>query len=178
MNPASDIKTLHTAEAIALRIRGMAEEIAAQYGKTELLVVPLLRGSFIFAADLVRAMSCAGMAPQIDFLTVSSYGNAMTSSQEVKIYRDMDEEVEGRTVLLVDDILESGRTLHYARNLMKKRGAASVRIAVLLHKPGKEVMEIVPDFIGFTVPDKFVIGYGLDYANRYRELPYIGYIEG
>ena len=170
------IETLFAAEEIGTHIGEMAKAIAVAYGKTEPMVVPLLRGSFIFAADLVRAMSREGMQPQIDFLTLSSYGNAMTSSKEVTINRDMDEEVEGRDVLLVDDILESGRTLHYARSLMRKREAASVRIAVLLHKPGKEVMEVVPDFVGFTVPDKFVVGYGLDYANRYRELPYIGYV--
>jgi len=172
-----DIKVLFSAKQIAERMQGLAVDIHQSYGERDVLVVPLLRGSFMFAADLVREMSSQGMMPQIDFLTLSSYGNAMTSSKEVTVNRDMDESVEGRDILLVDDILESGRTLHYARQLMRKRGAASVRIAVLLHKPGKEVMEVVPDFVGFTVPDHFVVGYGLDYANRYRELPYIGYIK-
>jgi hypoxanthine phosphoribosyltransferase len=119
----------------------------------------------------------AGLTPQIDFMGLSSYGNATESSRKVTITQDLSEEVAGQDVLIVDDILESGRTLHYARNLVLARGAKSVRIAVLLEKPGKLAATIKADYVGFTIPDRFVVGYGLDFANRYRELPYIGVLQ-
>ncbi len=119
----------------------------------------------------------SALHPQIDFMMLSSYGSSTRSSKQVQVNRDISEEITGRHVLLVDDILESGRTLHFARGLLAEREAASIKIAALLEKPGKRELVIDADFLGFKVPDKFVVGYGLDYANHYRELPYIGYVE-
>lgn len=169
------VKKLISSDAIAVQVSTLANRIARDMPK-DLMVVILLRGSFVFAADLLRALYAVGMHPQVDFLTLSSYGLGTESKGEVQIVRDLVESMNGRDVLIVDDILESGRTLSFARNLIAERGAQSVRIGVLLEKPGKRKVEIEADYIGFTVEDKFVVGYGLDYANYYRELPYIGQV--
>lgn len=154
----------------------MAEEIREALGD-EFMLVALLKGSFVFAADLVRALHLKGCRPQIDFMTLSSYGNNKTSSGDVRVERDLSDEVAGKKILLVDDILESGRTLNYALGVLKDRGAATAQIAVLLEKPGKRAIELSANFVGFTIPDRFVVGYGLDYANYYRELPFIGALD-
>ena len=173
------LEVLIPAQDIAARITSMAEEIARKL-PPDIMIIALLRGSFVFTSDLIRALHLAGSSnttgPQVDFITVSSYGNQTTSSGILQIVRDLTENVEGRAVLIVDDILESGRTLTFARELILSRKAASVHIAVLLEKPGKRKVEIEADFVGFVIPDKFVVGYGLDYANFYRELPYIGVV--
>ncbi len=160
------------------RVSSLAYEIADAMPR-DLLIVALLRGSFVFAADLLRALHVAGITPQVDFMTASSYGTGTESSGTVTIHRDIQEEVRGRSILLLDDILESGRTLSFAREELRKRGAAHISIAVLLEKPGKRVAgtEVKADFVGFTIPDKFVVGYGLDHAGYYRELPFIGVVE-
>ncbi|MGE3713390.1 MAG: hypoxanthine phosphoribosyltransferase [Alphaproteobacteria bacterium] len=170
-----DIKTLIPATDIALRVRTLAKQIAADF-PDDLMIVSLLRGSFVFTSDLIRALHHAGCRPQVSFMTLGSYGSGTESSGTVQLMRDLIESVEGRHVLIVDDILESGRTLHFTRELMLERKAHSVRIAVLLEKPGKRKRDVNADYIGFKVEDKFVVGYGLDYANFYRELPFIGYI--
>lgn len=164
--------------AIHARVEEMARAIALAMPQ-DFLVIALLRGSFIFAADLLRALHRAGARPQVDFLTISSYGDAMQSSGQLNIHRELSCEVKDRPILLVDDILESGRTLSFAMSEMARRGAASASIAVLLEKPGKraEGVHLEADFTGFTIEDRFVVGYGLDYANYYRELPYIGVVE-
>lgn len=167
---------LYTAEHIHKRVHMLAGEIAEQM-QQQVMVIALLKGSFVFTADLIRALHHVGMHPEIDFLGLRSYGNATVSSRKVTITQDLSDEVAGRHVLIVDDILESGRTLSYARNLILARGALSVRIAVLLEKPNKRAVTIDADFVGFSTPDQFVVGYGLDYANRYRELPYIGVLQ-
>lgn len=160
---------------IAGRVRGMAGDIVRDLPQN-VMIVGLLRGSFVFIADLIRAMHRSGGRPQVDFITLSSYGSGTTSSGKVEINRDISESVSGRDVLIVDDILESGGTLTFARNLVQERGAKSIKIAVLLEKPGKRKVPINADYVGFSIPDKFVVGYGLDYANYYRELPYIGVV--
>lgn len=173
------IPILHAQEEIADRIEELAEEIAAHAPAAkegELIIVSLLRGSFMFTADLVRAMHTIGVQPQIDFMTLSSY-QGTTSTREVTINRDITIDVAGKHVLIVDDILETGRTLDYAIGLLKERGVASLQVCVLLEKPGKLDAPISADYVGFRVPDKFVVGYGLDYDNHYRELPYIGYLD-
>ena len=174
-----NIERLIAADEIALRVTTLAEEIV-QKMPHDLMIVSLLRGSFVFTADLIRALHTAGggkMRPQVDFMTLASYGSGTTSSGDIQVARDLKDDVEGRDVLIVDDILESGRTLTYAKEIIIARKARSVKIAVLLEKPGKrKVDNISADFVGFVIPDKFVIGYGLDYANYYRELPYIGVI--
>jgi hypoxanthine phosphoribosyltransferase len=174
MNPQpAAIEVLFPADAIAARIEALALSIQAA-GLARLLVVPILKGSFMFAADLMRAMHRVGMAPDVDFLSLSSYGEADRSSGSVRIVRDIESDVAGRDVLIIDDILESGRTLSFARDLLAARGAASVRTCVLLDKPVTRSVPITADFTGFECPDEFVVGYGMDLAHRYRELPYVG----
>ena len=170
------IETLITAEQVASRISVMANEITRALPQ-DVMVIALLRGSFVFTADLIRAFHATGTKPQVDFMTLESYGKGTESKGSVTIIRDITENVAGRDVLLVDDILESGRTLSFARELIRERGPRSVHIAVMLEKPNKRKVEIDADFVGFTIPDKFVVGMGLDYANYYRELPYIGAVE-
>jgi hypoxanthine phosphoribosyltransferase len=170
------IRVLYGEEAIAKRNSEMAAAIALTHPK-DLLVVAILKGSFMFAADLIRAMHWAGIAPQVEFVHLSSYREATVSSGQVEILRDVQSEVSGRDVLLVDDILESGRTLAFAKDLLAARGARKVMSAVLLEKPGKRAVSIKADFVGFTCPDYFVVGYGMDVSHSYRQLPYVGVIE-
>ena len=170
---ANRIEVVFTAEAIAARLGLLAQEIAAK-NPPNLLVVPVLKGSFVFAADLIRALNLAGMAPEVDFLTLSSYKKSRTSSGQVTILRDLDLDVDGRNVLLVDDVLDSGRTLAFAKDLISARGAASIKTCVLLDKQALRAVNIEADFRAFTCPEVFVVGYGMDVAHRYRELPYVG----
>lgn len=174
--PKRSIPVLFTAAEIRERVEALAAEIAQKI-QGDLMLVSLLRGSFMFTADLVRELYAIGVHPQIDFMTVSSYGRSTTSAGTVTQTSDLSEEVAGKTVLIVDDILETGLTLNYAKDLLKSRGATDVQIAVLLEKPGKLQTSLKADYVGFSIPDKFVVGYGLDYANLYRELPFIGYLE-
>ena len=170
------IPVLFTAAEIKERVEALAGEIAAKL-PSDFLIVSLLRGSFMFTADLVRELYAVGIHPQIDFMTLSSYGEGSKSSGNVAVGRDITDDVKGRTVLIVDDILETGRTLRYAHDLLIERGAADVKIVMLLEKPNKLEVPAKADFVGFSIPDKFVVGYGLDYANHYRELPFIGYLD-
>lgn len=171
------IRTLFDEACIARRTREMARDIAAGDPK-DLLAVAVLKGSFMFAADLLRALHGAGLAPQVEFVHLSSYGAGAESSGTVRIVRDVESDVAGRDVLLVDDILESGRTLAFARDLLLARGARRVLVAVMLEKPGKRAVPMEADFVGFTCPDVFVVGYGMDAAHRFRQLPFIGVVEG
>lgn len=171
-----NIEVLYSEQRLAARIDELAEQISV--AKLEkLLVIPILKGSFVFAADLIRALYRHDLAPHVEFLSLASYREATVSSGQVDIIRDVEGEVRGRAVLLVDDILESGRTLAFAKDLMVARGAATALTCVLLDKPGKRAAEIEPDFVGFECPDKFVIGYGMDMAHEYRQLPFVGVIE-
>ena len=171
-----NIEPLYTAEAIAARNVEMAEKIVQQ-PLNDLLVIAVLKGSFVFAADLIRAMHTVGLAPEVEFITLSSYGTG-TVSQGVKIIKDIDSDVHGRDVLLIDDILESGRTLLFAKELMLERGARSVTIAVLLDKKVKRQTQLEADYVGFECPDYFVVGYGMDVAYAFRELPFVGIVTG
>jgi hypoxanthine phosphoribosyltransferase len=170
------IEVLHTAEEIATRNRALAEAIHGSGLGERLLVVAVLKGGFVFAADLIRALHGAGISPEVDFMSLSSYRAGTTSSGTVTVLRDLETDVAGRDVLLVDDILESGRTLAHAKELLKSRGAKRVELAVLLDKPGHRVATIEAEFVGFTCPDLFVVGYGMDMGHAYRELPYIGHV--
>jgi len=167
------IKVIYSVSEIAQRIEVLADEIAAE-NLQRLLVVPILKGSFIFAADLIRALHNAGLHPEVDFLTLSSYRDGTSSSGTVQVVRDIETEIEGRDVLVVDDILESGRTLAHAKDLIAARGAASVTTCVLLDKPVSRAASIGADFRAFDCPDVFVVGYGMDLAHRFRELPFVG----
>lgn len=169
------IAVLYSADSIDERIEVLAQEIAARNPK-DLLVVPVLKGSFIFAADLIRAMHHSGLSPEVDFMMLASYREATVSSGSVEILRDITSSVVGRDVMLVDDILESGRTLAFAKDLLMARGARSVMTAVLLEKPGHLAANIAADFRGFVCPDKFVVGYGMDMAHQFRELPFVGHV--
>ncbi|MCM2293477.1 hypoxanthine phosphoribosyltransferase [Allorhizobium sp. BGMRC 0089] len=170
------IEPLFTAETIAARNIELATEIA-KGPSDDLLVISVLKGSFVFAADLIRALHHAGLAPEVEFITLSSYG-AGTVSRGVKIIKDIDSDVKGRNILLIDDILESGRTLKFARDLMYERGAAHVSIAVLLDKKVKRQEDFEADHVGFECPDYFVVGYGMDVAYAFRELPFVGVVTG
>ena len=171
------IRVLFDAGAIASRIEVLAQEIKASHPE-DLLVIAILRGSFIFAADLVRALHRAGLAPSVEFMQLASYHSGMSSSGQVTVVKDIDNSVDGRDVLLIDDILESGRTLAFAKDLLIGRGARRVLIAALLEKPHKRAIAVAADFVGFACPDRFVVGYGMDYAGKYRELPYVGALRG
>ena len=170
------IETLFSDADIAERNAALARQIAADIDENP-LVIAVLKGSFVFAADLIRALHGSGVAPQVEFITLSSYG-AGTTGGEVRILRDVDTDVAGRDVLLVDDILESGNTLKFAADLMEERGAERVRVAVLLDKHSKRRAPIEPDFVGFDCPDRFVVGYGMDVAYAFRELPFVGVVVG
>lgn len=165
-----------SAAEIASRVDEMATELAAKL-PPDTLVVSVLKGSFVFAADLIRALSRAGADWSMDFLTLSSYGAGTESSGSVRIVRDIVDDVRGRDVLLVDDILESGLTLSFAKTLISERGARRVSICALLDKPVKRRTQLDADFVGFRAGDEFLVGYGLDWAHRFRGLPYIGVVE-
>jgi hypoxanthine phosphoribosyltransferase len=167
------VDVIFSAEDIAARIEDLAGEIASA-GLERLLVVAVLKGSFVFAADLIRALHRAGIDPEVDFLTLSSYRKSTRSSGSVDILRDLDMDVVDRNVLLVDDILESGRTLVFAKDLVAARGAKRIMTCVLLDKPVRRAVQLEADFKAFDCPDVFVVGYGMDVAHRYRELPYVG----
>lgn len=176
---APKLRVLFNELAIAARIEDMARDMAhalAAVAPENFLAVPVLTGSFIFAADLLRALHRVGLAPQVDFLQVSSYG-AGTASGALDLVRDLSTDVKGRDVLLIDDILESGRTLAFCRELIFTRGARNVMIATLLDKPGKRKVAVTADFVGFDCPDLFVVGYGMDHGGFYRSLPFIGVVE-
>jgi hypoxanthine phosphoribosyltransferase len=170
------VRVLFDEDRIARRNEELAAAIKAR-DPLNLLVVAVLKGSFMFAADLLRAMHRAGMAPQVEFIHLSSYKTGTASTGKVDILRDIDSPVEGRDVVLVDDILESGRTLAFAKDLIMARGARSADICVLLEKPGKRAVNINAEHVGFVCPDLFVVGYGMDVAHAYRQLPYVGVVE-
>jgi hypoxanthine phosphoribosyltransferase len=176
MSAEQRVRVLFAEATIARRTTELAQAIAAEKPH-HLLVVAILRGSFMFAADLIRALHRAGLEPQVEFMHLSSYREGTTSAGQVTILKDVDSAVSGRDVLLIDDILESGRTLAFAKDLLSGRGAASVKVCVMLEKPGKRAVQIEANFVGFQCPDLFVVGYGMDVAHSYRQLPFIGVVE-
>jgi len=167
------IETVYAADEIGRRLASLAGEIAAKKPEN-LLVVTILKGSFVFAADLLRALHGVGLTPEVDFLTLSSYKKSRTSSGQVTILRDLETDVRDRNVLLIDDIMESGRTLAFAKDLMDARGAREVVTCVLLDKPVERGVSIKADHKAFDCPNVFVVGYGMDLAHRFRELPFVG----
>src|SRR5262245_4035406 len=172
LEPAK-IESIFPATLIAERIEVLAHGIAAA-GLDALLVVAVLKGSFVFAADLIRALHRAGLSPEVDFISLSSYRAGTRSSGRIEILRDIETDVRGRNVLLVDDILESGRTLAFAKDLIVARGAARVLSCVLLDKPVARAANIAADMRAFECPNVFVVGYGMNLAHRFRELPFVG----
>ena len=161
-------------EQIQGRIDELAKKINQDYVGKDLVVVSVLRGSAIFTADLVRKID---LPLTMDFLAVSSYGAGTTSSGQVRILKDLSDSVEGRHIIIVEDILDTGNTLSYLTNMLAAREPASIKICTLLDKPSRRTADITADYVGFEVPDAFVVGYGLDYDERYRNLPYIGILK-
>ncbi|MHA6262002.1 hypoxanthine phosphoribosyltransferase [Arenibacterium sp. CAU 1754] len=166
------IDQMISAKAIAARIEELCDEITAEYAGTDkLVVVGLLRGSFVFIADLVRELD---LPIEVDFLEASSYGDAMESSREVRILKDLRGAIEGRDVLVVEDIVDTGHTLNHVVNLLKSRKPARLHSIALLDKPSRREVDFRADWTGFEIPDEFVVGYGIDFAQRNRNLPFIG----
>ena len=162
---------LLTEEQIKARVAELGAQISRDYAGKELVMVGVLKGSVVFLADLMRAVT---VPVSLDFMAVSSYGMGSTTSGAVRIIKDLDRPIEDCHVLIVEDILDSGKTLSYIMSLMGSGKPASVRLAALLDKPERRCVPVKCDYVGFTVPDEFLVGYGLDYAERYRNLPYIG----
>ena len=167
-------RVLFSQEELAEKTKALGKQLTGDYQDKNPLVVCILKGAMPFLSDLVKEMD---IYLEMDFMDVSSYGNGMVSSGEVKIVKDLNTNVEGRDLLLVEDIIDSGRTLNYLIDMFKYRKARSVKIVTLLDKPEGRVVDIKADYVGFLVPNEFVVGYGLDYAERYRNLPYIGVLK-
>ena len=165
---------LLTEEQLQKRIREMGQEISRDYADRNPIFIGVLKGCFMFMADLVRNVD---VPCSIDFMAVSSYGNSTTTTGAVKITKDLREDIEGRDVVIVEDILDSGVTLHYLTGFLQNRRPASITIATLLDKPARRKAEVYAKYAGFEVPDAFVVGYGLDYAEKYRNLPYLGILK-
>ena len=166
------IDQMITAKSIAARIEDLSKEIHDEFlGTEKLVVVGLLRGSFVFIADLVRELD---LPVEVDFLEASSYGDSMESSREVRIFKDLRGAIEGRDVLVVEDIVDTGHTLAHVTEYLKTKGPARLKTIALLDKPSRREVDYRADWIGFEIPDEFVVGYGIDYAQRNRNLPFIG----
>jgi hypoxanthine phosphoribosyltransferase len=170
---APAIKLLFSAEQIAARVDALARDLAI-LPLVDLVVVGVLKGSVMFAEDLVLALRRLGARPKLDFVQLASYGDGTHSSGKVEIVGDLKITLTGRDVVIADDILDSGRTLSYAKALLEARGARTVRTCVLLDKQVKRAVEVIPDLVGFLCPPVYVVGYGMDLAGRYRDLPFIG----
>lgn len=167
-----DIKEiLISEEALAAKVKEIGDQINRDYAGKNLLMVSVLKGSVVFMADLMRAIT---LPVQVDFMNVSSYGSGTKTTGVVKIVKDLDIPIEGYDLLIVEDILDSGKTLSYLKEILEARGPKSIRLATLLDKPERRQVDIKADYIGFVIPDDFVVGYGLDYNERYRNLPYVG----
>jgi hypoxanthine phosphoribosyltransferase len=163
------------ADKIRARVAGLAGEIRRDYGPDDRVhLVAVLKGAFVFLADLVRQFEGPVTC---DFIAVSSYGSGSTSSGEVRLTKDLDRSLEGRHVIIVEDIVDTGLTLHYLQEILRARNPKSLRTACLLSKPSRRQIDVRVDYIGFTIEDRFVVGYGLDYSEQYRNLPYIGILQ-
>lgn len=165
---------LYTKEQIQEKVKELGEQLARDYAGRNPLVICVLKGAFVFISDLVRHMD---IPLELDFMAISSYGASTKSSGVVKIVKDLDVSVEGRDVLIVEDIIDSGLTLSYLIDVLERRNALSVAVVTLFDKPARRTVDLKPDYTGFTLPDAFVVGYGLDYAERYRNLPYLGILK-
>lgn len=167
-------RTLFSQEEIDRRLEELAAEINRDYAGKEPMLISVLRGSFVFMADLTRKIT---LPCTVDFMAVSSYGKGTTSSGQVQITKDLSDDIEGKDILVVEDILDSGNTLSYLLKILENRRPASIRLCTLLDKPERRVKPVTVDYTGFAIPDAFVVGYGLDYAEKYRNLPYIGILK-
>lgn len=168
------IKVLLTEEEVDERIKKLGQKISEDYAGRSVHLICVLKGGAFFMCELAKRIT---VPVSMDFMSVSSYGNGTESSGAVKIVKDLDESIEGKDVLIVEDIIDSGNTLHYLVEILYKRKPADIKICTLLDKPERRVADVHVDYVGFDIPDEFVVGYGLDYAQKYRNLPYIGIVE-
>lgn len=166
------VEVMISEQEVAQRIRELGQQITEHYqGSSDLVLVGLLRGSFVFMADLARQIH---LTHQVDFMTASSYGNSMQSSRDVRILKDLDDDIKSKDVLLVEDIIDTGNTLNKVKEILALREPKSIRICTLLDKPTRREVDVEVNWVGFEIPDEFVVGVGIDYAQKYRHLPYIG----
>jgi len=172
---ADKIRVLLTEEEVDKRINEVAERINKDYAGKSIHLICILKGGVFFTCELAKRLK---VPVSMDFLCVGSYGDGTASSGVVRIAKDLDESIENKEVLIVEDIIDSGNTLYYLIDVLKKRNPASMRLCTLLDKPDRRVKDVKVDYCGFEIPDEFVVGYGLDYAQKYRNLPYIGVVEG
>lgn len=165
------VDTLISESAVKKRVQELSDAISIDYNDKEIVLICVLKGAVMFMVDLAKGLK---MPVAFDFMDVSSYGNGTTSSGIVRITKDLDESIEGKNILLVEDIIDSGRTLNYLLKVLQERKPASLKLCTLLDKPDRRVVDVKVDYVGFNIPDDFVVGYGLDYEQKYRNLPYIG----
>lgn len=168
------IRVMYSEEEVNAKIAELGAQISAEMNGEPLKIVCILKGACFFACELAKRIT---VPVYIDFMSVSSYGNETESSGIVRIIKDLDDCIEGENILVVEDIIDSGRTLNYLLENLKSRGAKSVKLCTLLNKPDRRVVDVDVDYVGFEIPDEFIVGYGLDYAQKYRNLPYIGILE-
>lgn len=171
---AEHIRVMLSEEEVNERIRAIGEQISKDYAGKEIHMICVLKGGVFFMCELAKRIS---VPVSLDFMAVSSYGGDTKSSGVVKIVKDLDESIQGKDVLVVEDIVDSGRTLSYLMDMLRDRGPKSLQLCTLLDKPDRRVIPVDVNYTGFTIPDEFVVGYGLDYAQKYRNLPYIGVVE-
>lgn len=174
MDIKNKVKVMISETEVEKKVLELAEQINKDYAGKELKLICILKGSVFFTCELAKRIT---VPVTIDFMSVSSYGNATVSSGRVKIVKDLDESITGENVLVIEDIIDSGNTLRYLLDLLGSRGPASIKLCTLLDKPDRRVTDVHVDYVGFTIPDKFVVGYGLDFEQYYRNLPYIGVVE-
>lgn len=171
---AETIKVMISEEDVDKRIQELGKQISEAYAGKQVHLICVLKGGVFFMCEPAKRIT---VPVSMDFMSVSSYGDGTSSSGVVKIAKDLDESLEGKDVLVVEDIIDSGRTLSYLIEILKKRNPASIRLCTLLDKPERRVTDVKVDYVGFNIPDEFVVGYGLDYAQKYRNLPFIGVVE-
>ncbi|MFT5121706.1 MAG: hypoxanthine phosphoribosyltransferase [Kiritimatiellia bacterium] len=171
------LSTLISSNVIRERISKLVDDIAVNHDSNDFVMIGILRGSFVFLADLVRALDSHNLHPRIDFITLESYYGGMDSTGSVEVKKDIEVDVNGADILLVDDILDTGRTLTHAISHIHGKGARTIQTCALLDKPARRVVDLQADYVGFTIEDTFVVGYGLDYDSYYRELPYIAQVQ-
>ena len=171
---AEKIKVLISEEEVDARIRELGEKISKEYEGKQIHLICVLKGGVFFMCELAKRIT---VPVSMDFMCVGSYGDGTSSTGRVRIMKDLDESVEGENVLIVEDIIDSGNTLYYLMDVLRQRKPASLRLCTLLDKPDRRVKDVHVDWTGFEIPDEFVVGYGLDYAQKYRNLPYIGVVE-
>ena len=169
------IRVLISEEDVDAKIAELGKQISSDYAGQQVHLLCILKGSVFFTCELAKRIT---VPVSMDFMSVSSYGDGTSSSGIVKIAKDLDETIEGKNVIVIEDIIDSGRTLHYLLDVLQKRNPKSMKLCTLLDKPERRVKDVKVDYTGFTIPDEFVVGYGLDYAQKYRNLPYIGVVEG